>query len=272
MTRPGVVEAEPHGPAPARSISGPRALLRWAEMLVLFFGVPAVVAVFIDPEQRLRGVFTAAGADSVFEAGRVAARLMIPMLLVFTAAIAVVLVRDRTFDNRRLWNWPAFRRDLPRILSIFAVGAVGMLIAAWALSEFTGIMEITTREGETGNAFLRLPREAPVILLFIAIGYPWLSAYPQEILHRAFFFHRYAPLFRSTRTLLAVNVLAFAWLHVPFWSVEAILLTLPGGVLFAWKYLRTSSTLAAGMEHALYGWWAFFTGLGWFVFVGSVGA
>lgn len=272
MKHPAAAGAGTEQPLPARSITGRRALVRWAEMLVLFFGVPAGVAVFIDPEQRLRGVFTAAGADSVFEAGRVAARLMIPMLLVFTALIAVVLVRDKSFDNRRLWNWPAFRRDLPRILGIFAVGAIVMLGVAWALAEFTGTMVITTRAGETGNAFLRLPRSAPIILLFIAIGYPWLSAYPQEILHRAFFFHRYSPLFRSTRTLLVVNVLAFAWLHVPFWSVEAILLTLPGGVLFAWTYLRTGSTLAAGMEHALYGWWAFFTGLGWFVFVGSVGA
>ena len=49
--------------------------------------------------------------------------------------------------------------------------------------------------------------------------------------------------------------------------MEALLLTLPGGALFAWTYLRTKSTLAAGMEHALYGFWAFFVGLGWFVFM-----
>jgi hypothetical protein len=42
-------------------------------------------------------------------------------------------------------------------------------------------------------------------------------------------------------------------------------------VLFAWTYDRTRSTLAVTIEHAIYGWWVFFTGLGWFVYAGSIG-
>lgn len=251
-------------------LSGLARAWRWAEMLGLFFAVPAFVAAFIDPRRRFRPWFEAAGVEGLFDAGRAAARGLIPMLLVFTIVVAVVLVRDKAFDNRRLWNWSACRRDLPRVLGLFAVGAGVMLCSAWALSSFTDVMTIR-RGGESVSAFLRLPREAPWILLLIAVGYPWLSAYPQEILHRAFFFHRYAALFRRRWALFAVNVGAFVWLHAPFWSVEALLLTLPGGALFAWTYLRTRSTLAAGLEHALYGWWAFFTGLGWFVFAGSIG-
>jgi membrane protease YdiL (CAAX protease family) len=240
-------------------------------MAALFFAVPAFVAAFIDPHQRFRPWFETIGAGSLFDAGRVAARALIPLLLVFTAVIAAVLWRDPTFDNRRLWNWNACRRDLPRVLGLFTLGAGLMLAAAWALDAFTPVMAFTRPDGQQASAFLRLPREAPWILLLIAIGYPWLSAYPQEILHRAYFFHRYAPLFRRPAPLFALNVIAFAWLHIPFWSLEAILLTLPGGALFAWTYLRTRSALAAGIEHALYGWWAFFTGLGWFVFTGSIG-
>ncbi|HNU08474.1 MAG TPA: VCBS repeat-containing protein, partial [Pyrinomonadaceae bacterium] len=54
------------------------------------------------------------------------------------------------------------------------------------------VFRYTENDGREMSAFLRLPREAPGILVLIAIGYPWLSAYPQEITHRAFFFHRYA--------------------------------------------------------------------------------
>jgi len=253
------------------SLTPAQAAARGIEMIALFFGLPALIAAFMDPAERLRNIFAAQGVEHLFDTGRVAARAVLAILLVAAAVIAVGLARDPTFDNRRLWNWAAFKKDLPRILGLFALGALVMLAAAWALDTFTGIMTITGRDGEQTSAFLRLPREAPIILVFIAIGYPWLSAYPQEITHRAFFFHRYAPLFPNTASLFVVNVLAFAWMHVPFWSVEALLLTLPGGALFAWTYLRTGSTLAAGMEHALYGFWAFLVGLGWFVFTGSVG-
>ena len=145
-----------------------------------------------------------------------------------------------------------------------------MLAGVWALDRYTDIMSFTTRDGRTISAFLRLPREAPIILLLIAVGYPWASALPQEITHRAFFFHRYRGLMPMP-WLIVTNAAAFMWLHAPFWSIEAFALTLPGGVLFAWTYHRTKSTLAATIEHALFGWWSFFTGLGWFVFTGSIG-
>lgn len=247
------------------------AALRWGEMLGLFFGVPAFVAVLIDPWGWFGPWFEVLGVGAVYDAGQEIARALIPLLLVFTAVVTVVLVRDKTFDNRRLWGWGACRRDLRRILGLFAVGAVVMLAVAWWLDAFTDVLVFPRRDGSWTSSFLRLPREAPWVLVVIGVFYPWLSAYPQEIVYRAFFFHRYGRLFRRGWALFAVNVAAFVWMHIPFWNVEALVLTLPGGVLFAWTYLRTKSTLAAGLEHALYGWWAFFTGLGGFVFVGSIG-
>jgi len=249
-----------------------RAILRWIEMIVIFFGIPVFVAVFLDPKQRLRPFFDASGADTVFNGLRVAAGMVIPLLLLITVISAFVLVRDPTFENRRLWNWKPFKRDAKRIVGIFLVLGAGLLGVAWLLSEFTGILSIGGADGSGRSAFLYLPRELPWALLFIAIGYPIFSAYPQEILCRAFFFHRYHGLFPNTASMVVVNAVAFMWLHAPFWSLEAFAITLPGGFLFAYTYLRTRSCLAAGVEHALYGWWAFFTGLGWFVFTGSIGA
>lgn len=247
-----------------------RTLLRWLEMLAIFFAVPAFIAVFLDPKQRLRPYFEASGTDTIFAGLRTAAGMVIPLLLVFTLAITIWLAIDRTFQNRRLWNLRAAIRDLPRILLLFAVLAAGLLGVAWLLDAHTDIMTVY-RDGEATSAFLRLPRERPWVLVFIAVFYPIFSAYPQEIVSRAFFFHRYRALFPNTASAVTVNAFAFMWLHCPFWSLEAFALTLPGGFLFAWTYLRTRSTLAAGIEHSLYGWWAFFTGLGWFVFTGSIG-
>lgn len=251
---------------------GPRyPVLRWLEMLAIFFGVPAFVAVFLDPAQRLRPYFDASGADTVFNGLRTAAGMIIPILLIFSVIVTVLLFRDRTFQSRRLWNFSPAMRDLPRILGLFALLGAGLLGVAWLLATHTDIMTVSDADGTARSAFLRLPRERPWILVFIAVFYPVFSAYPQEILSRAFFFHRYRALFPNTASMIVVNALAFMWLHAPFWSLEAFALTLPGGFLFAYTYFRTKSTLAAGIEHAIYGWWAFFTGLGWFVFTGSIG-
>jgi membrane protease YdiL (CAAX protease family) len=239
-------------------------------MLAIFFGLPAFVALLMDPSMQARPAFDAIGIVLVYDAAQNAIQFLFPTLIVIALIAALVLLRDDTFENCRLWNWKGTLKDLKRVLAIFAVGALAMIAAAWALNNYTDLLDFENRNGVIRSAYLRLPREAPIILVLIAVGYPWASCYPQEITHRAYFFHRYQCLM-PMRWLMAVNAVAFMWMHVPFWSLEALALTLPGGVLFAYTYQRTKSTLAATIEHALYGWWAFFTGLGWFVFTGSIG-
>lgn len=254
-------------PPTTAEASRPSWLLRWAEMLGIFFLLPGLVALVTDPRERVRPVLKGLGAEPVYDLAQRGIRFLFPVLITIGLLAAIALVRDKTFDNRRLWGWRETRPDLRRVLLLF----VGLGLALFG---FGYLLETTTdifrMKGSEGSAFLRLPREAPGILVLIAIGYPWLSAYPQEITHRAFFFHRYACILPGA-WLIAVNAVAFMWLHAPFWSPEALALTLPGGVLFAITYQRTKSTLAATIEHALYGWWAFFTGFGWFVFTGSIG-
>lgn len=243
----------------------------WAEMAFLFAFLPALAAAIMDPKDRFDGVFHALGLGVLADPPVPPGSLLFPTLIASAMLLGIWLAIDPSYPARQLWNWPAFRKDARRIFGLFAINAVAMLAAAYVLSKLTPLMTLG-REGEEVDAFLRLPREAPIILVFIAIGYPWLSAYPQEITHRAFFFHRYRRIVPDIRVLFVLNVLAFTWLHAPFWHWMAFVATLPGGILFAWTYLRTKSTLAAGMEHALYGWWLFFTGMGWFVFAGGVGS
>ncbi len=247
-----------------------RRVWRWAEMLLIFFALPALVALVTDPKERVRPLTRQLGIESLYDLSQGGIRYLFPVLISIGLLAALALVFDRSFDNRRLWGWRETRPDLRRVLLLFVGLGLALFALGFVLDRYTGVFRFAGLEGQEMSAFLRLPRERPWLLLFIAIGYPWASAYPQEITHRAFFFHRYGCILPGA-WMIAVNAIAFMWLHAPFWSPEALMLTLPGGVLFAITYQKTKSTLAATIEHALYGWWAFFTGFGWFVFTGSIG-
>jgi membrane protease YdiL (CAAX protease family) len=102
-------------------------------------------------------------------------------------------------------------------------------------------------------------------------AYPIVSVYPQELLYRAWFFHRYGPLFGSDGLTIVASAVAFAWGHVFFPRPRvAMLLTLAGGLLFAYDYLHTRSLGVASIEHALFGDLLFTIGLGRFFYHRSV--
>lgn len=265
--------------APAHhSTPGPaRALYLWAELFALFFAVPALLAMIVHPTARFAPLFDALGLDPLNDIGA-PTRLLMPALMLFFVAVTAFLLLDPSFNKQHLWGWAALKRALPGIVRGFALAAAVMLTIAWGLAAFTDVMTIpaqgptpTAPAAPERSAFLMLLRERPEALALILLVYPPLSVYPQEVTHRAFFFHRYRPILPSRHAMIAVNALAFMWLHAPFWNWVALALTLPGGVIFALRYERSASTLAATLEHGLYGWWAFLVGLGWFVFTGSIG-
>ena len=252
-------------PSPALSQRPPGLLLRsWLilEMLALFFGLPAVIAVLIDPQDRARGTLDLIRLGWLCDVEVPRGLLVFPVLLTTTIAIVLSLALSPTFRLKQLWNRTEAKRGLRRVLVLFVINAVVLLGLTWLLAFHTEVLP--------ASGFLRLPREAPLFLPFLFLVYPILSAYPQEITHRAFFFHRYRPLFPGRWLMITVNAFAFMWLHVMFWNWVALVLTLGGGFLFAYTYDRCKSTLLAGIEHGLYGNWIFFTGLGWFVYAGSV--
>lgn len=65
--------------------------------------------------------------------------------------------------------------------------------------------------------------------LLVIILYPFLSALPQELIYRAFFFHRYHLIFYSERRMVLASVWAFAFMHIIFGNAVAPLLTIPEG-------------------------------------------
>jgi len=235
----------------------------WAEMGVLFFGIPAVYAAMLDPQHRFEPVFDAIGLDILFNLGIPPQHMLFPLLLGTTALIVLFLLLDPTFEKRRLWDPGGAERELTRQALLLVVLGPALVGAAWAGASFTDLLP--------SNAFLHLPRERTGLWLAIMCLYPLFSAYPQEITHRAFFFHRYVPILPRPAVLIGVNTVAFAFMHIVFWNWVAIVLTFAGGLLFAWTYHRSRSTLAAALEHAVYGNIVFTVGLGGFVFTGSPG-
>jgi membrane protease YdiL (CAAX protease family) len=181
----------------------------------------------------------------------------LPVLWVAAAYCLVVLLRDPAFDRRRLWNAAPLRQQLPQILALFAAGVtvVSILVHQYA-----------------PDLFLVLLRTHPRLWAFIMVGYPLFSVYPQGLIYRAFFFHRYRPLLQvapATRSwiLIFVSAATFSLMHILFHNWIALALTFPGGILFAVRYCNTRSLCVSSLEHALYGCFLFTIGLGQFFYV-----
>lgn len=164
-----------------------------------------------------------------------------------------VLLADRTFDRGQLWNRGALRGGGAGVAALWVVGVfVLATIVRWGAPE----------------AWLRLPRERPGLWVAICVLYPLLSVYPQNVIYRAFIFHRYRTVFEREWAMVWASAAAFAWGHIIFHNAVALALTLAGGLLFARTYQKHRSLLLVSVEHALYGLAAFTVGLGAYLYRG----
>ncbi len=181
---------------------------------------------------------------------------LLPGMLALAAGSLFLLYQDQNFHRTRLWNFEGLRKSWRSILLIF-------LIAAAIPAGYTLLIE--------PELFLGFARAKPVIWLCVLVLYPVLSAYPQELFFRTLFFERYRPLFPNESAMLAANVALFSLFHVFLVNWIAIVFSAIGGYLFARTYQRSHSTLAAALEHGLWGNFLFTLGLGWYFYAGSIG-
>lgn len=181
--------------------------------------------------------------------------LVIPLIMIVAFSCWIFLKRDRSFDRRLLWNardfWQYFRRTLAILLSL---GLLASYLSYLYMPE----------------AFLAFPARYFLFWLVVMLCYPVFSAYPQEVIYRAFFFHRYRRLFRNDRAMIVVSALLFGWAHAFLGNWIAPLFAFVGGLLFGRTYLRSNSTLQAALEHGLWGDLLFTLGTGWFFYSGSI--
>lgn len=165
------------------------------------------------------------------------------------------LYRDPHFDPSRLWNITPLSTHYVSILFTFVVAALWLW---FGVHRFAPALE------------LNFVRRQPAFWALVMVLYPVLSVYPQGLLYRAFFFHRYASLFHGQWMMILASAAAFAFMHIIFRNWIAVALTCAGGLLFAFRYDQTGSLAVSSFEHALYGCWLFTIGLGQYFYHGTI--
>ena len=210
-----------------------RQSLLWGELAAIFVGVPLLIWSDWFPVGLILG----------------------PLYLITLYAIFWQR-RWGELTARHLWygnSAEAERAGLRRVLWRFA-------LLAPAIGLFTATV--------FPDRLFDLPSQQPLLWVTLLVFYPLLSVYPQEMLYRAFFFRRYAPLFPRQGWLLASNALLFGFMHIVFGNGVATALSTIGGYLFADTYARSRSLRLVCLEHTLYGNLLFSVGLGKFFLYG----
>lgn len=184
-------------------------------------------------------------------------KFFILILWIFAFLCFSYLKKDKDFDQKSWTRKEAINQNnLKRILLIF-------LLATILISIYTYIFEPAR--------FMQFPLTNPVLWGIVMVLYPILSVYPQEIIYRAFFLHRYKAIFRSQSLLIISSAASFGYAHIIFHNFIAVFLSFIGGILFGLNYRKNKSLLLVSLEHALYGCMIFTVGLGWYFYRGSVG-
>ena len=179
---------------------------------------------------------------------------LIPTILIIVGGVIIAL-RRTGWSYSDLWVVPPLRSWLN-------------MLALWAVSAICWILIV--QHWQPSNAFSFI-LERPDIWIMVIIFYPLLSAFPQEIFYRTFFWHRYGELLGNNQwVLIGTSGLLFMWAHILFMNWFALLATLAGGLVFAWRYHHTRSVLLVAVEHGLYGNLFFTIGLGQYLFSGAV--
>lgn len=221
----------PQMPAFARPSSGRRARLV-VEMAILFVAAPLAIA-------------------SAIRTFHVSLLLLLPPVLI---GVTLYLLYDRTFSLARELSRGFRIRDFLLILATFLTAGGGVTAWIWL---------------NRPEDFLSFPAYRPQLWTWVMVLYPLLSALPQELVYRTFFFHRYGALFGDQRwAAVAINGVLFGFAHVIIGNGLSIVLSGLLGLLLAYRYSETRSVWAAWIEHTLYGWLVFTVGLGRYFFTG----
>jgi len=112
------------------------------------------------------------------------------------------------------------------------------------------------------DALFNVMTTKPKLWVIIFFVYSFFSVYPQELIYRTFFFQRYKELISNKKLFIFINAIVFSLGHIFFRNTLVLLLTFFGGLLFAFTYSKTKSTLLVSIEHAIYGLWLFTVGMG----------
>lgn len=198
-------------------------MLRIAEFLLLFIGIPLLI---------------------YFDRDFIHPSMLIIPLLIF---IFIVLKRTTDFAWKELFRWQISSRQLRQH---------GIIVLATFLI-MLGVVFLFTRE----NLF-NLIRAQPWLFLALAVFYPVFSAFGQEVIYRTFLFRRYHLLFPKNWHFILVSGITFSFMHIVYYDPVSMILTLIGGLYFAYVYVQTRSVLFSSVLHGCMGIIVFAVGLG----------
>jgi uncharacterized protein len=178
----------------------------------------------------------------------------IPFLLILTAAAFLISRREPTFQGAAELHFGGMAGHLYPLLLRDALLMAVLGIAVWRLAP---------------ELLFSFVKNNPLLWAAVMLLYPVFSVYPQELIFRAFFFRRYAPLFDGGWTMIGVSALAFGFVHIIFGNWLSVALSTIGGVLFALTYRQSGSLALVCFEHALFGDFIFTIGIGQFFYHGA---
>ena len=179
---------------------------------------------------------------------------LLPFLWFIAFICGVMLFKDKSFKKNMLWALPPvipYKVILIQAITSFIVTAIFLYLTA-------------------PESLFSLIKINPLLWLLVMLLYPILSVYPQELIYRGFFFHRYSNLIRNPSLSIGLNALLFGYMHIIFHNWIAVILTLVGGLYFAMLYQRSHSVLFVSIVHAIYGNLLFTLGLGQYFYHGSI--
>jgi membrane protease YdiL (CAAX protease family) len=157
---------------------------------------------------------------------------VIPLTALLLYCGGILLIRKPVNANRF-----SIQANWKTILTVFIASSIGVyLFIYFYVSE---------------GLFADLPENRK--LFYMILMYPLLSAFPQEVIFREFFFYRYGTIFKNPRWMLVANILLFSFAHIYFASSIVTTFTLVAGAIFAITYMRTQSLLVVSIQHSLYG-------------------
>lgn len=173
----------------------------------------------------------------------------VPVLLFMALGALVWLRRQDDFLWHHLLHLRALRTQLWPIVRLFAPVAAALALVTWLYNaKWLGLM----------------PQQHTAEWLTLLVAYPLLSIVPQAVLYRAFFMHRYRPLFPNARVMIVVSAALFGFGHIIFGNWLVVLATFAVGLLFGYRYYVSRSLAVSVLEHALYGNWIYTVGIGAF--------
>ena len=189
------------------------------------------------------------GLPLLFKFNFIPIHKLIPLLIVFLICLFLLLI-DKSFERKK-FGFTSFSGWRVLFIRFFIIACLSIILV-WLFRP---------------ESLFIIVRRNPLLWVLILIFYPIFSAFPQELIYRSFFFHRYKIILKNKMLFIFINALLFSFSHIIFNNWLAIILTFFISFLFAYTYKKSNSLLVVSLEHALYGNLIFTVGIGDFFYL-----